>query len=150
MKIASAATAHVAAIRAHFLHRSAALATIPKSRIASVPALTPEGRLVVTETEGTGPSLANTFPELESRFRRFKSARISAALWQRTSRSFSRALLIIRSNSDGISGFTLLGGAGVLFRIASKIAADVSPRKGSTPVALSYRSAPKENKSLRA
>src|SRR5208337_3403071 len=34
--------------------------------------------------------------ESNSRFNRFKSARISAAVWLRSSRSFSRALLIIR------------------------------------------------------
>src|SRR5215472_18785092 len=73
----------------------------------------------------TGGATGN-FPELVSRLRRFRSARISAALWQRTSRSFSSALLMIRSSSGGTSGLIRLGRAGVLFRIESKIAADVS------------------------
>src|SRR5208282_5597263 len=39
----------------------------------------------------TGGVAASTFPEEVSRRRRFKSAHNSAALWKRTSRSFSRA-----------------------------------------------------------
>ena len=41
-----------------------------------------------------------------SRFSRFKSVRSSAADWQRVSRSFSNALLMIRSSSAGTSGFS--------------------------------------------
>src|SRR5947209_5978442 len=100
--------------------------------------------------ETTDAPLAANLPELVSRFRRFRSARISAALWQRTSRSFSRALLMVRSRSAGISGFIRLSGVGALLRIASKMAAVVSPRNGNTPVAVSYRTVPKENRSVRA
>src|SRR4051812_9381024 len=54
--------------------------------------------LVASELEeGAGAPLTANLPELVSRFSRFRSARISAALWQRTSRSFSSALLIVRS-----------------------------------------------------
>src|SRR5215472_12439916 len=45
-----------------------------------------------------------------SRFNRFKSARISAACWYRMSGFFSRALLIMRSNSSGRSRRIALAG----------------------------------------
>ena len=89
-------------------------------------------------------------PDSISRFNRFRSALSSAALWHRSSRSFSSALLMIRSNSGGISGFKRTEATGLRFRIASKITADVSPRKGSEPVVISYSTAPNENKSVRA
>src|SRR5450759_4799517 len=95
-----------------------------------------------------GPATASIFPEVVSRFSRFKSARSSAADWQRMSRSFSRALLMIRSSSAGTSGFSRTGATGPYSRIALKISAEVSPRKGSVPVHISYRTAPKENLSL--
>ena len=44
---------------------------------------------------------------------------------------------MIRSSSFGSSGFNRSGEVGVLWRIASKIAAEVSPPKGSAPVAIS-------------
>ena len=53
------------------------------------------------------------------------------------SRSFSSALLMMRSSSGGISGFSRTGAAGARFRMASKITPEVSPRKGSAPVAIS-------------
>src|SRR5205807_1783833 len=46
---------------------------------------------------------AADLPEL-SRFSRFKSARSSLALWQRRSRSFSRAVLMISSSFSGNVG----------------------------------------------
>src|ERR1700690_1080800 len=76
-------------------------------------------------------------PELVSRRRRFRSARISAADWQRRSRSFSSALLITSSSFGGKSGFRRIGGVGARFRIASVITPVVSPRKGSAAVAIS-------------
>jgi len=97
-----------------------------------------------------GPATASTFPEVVSRFSRFRSARISAADWQRMSLSFSRALLMIRSSSAGTSGFSRTGATGACSRIALKISAEVSPRKGSVPVHISYRTAPNENRSVRA
>src|SRR5215469_1869838 len=48
-------------------------------------------------------------PDSNSRFSRLRSARSSAALWQRNSRSFWSALLMIRSNSVGTSGFKRTG-----------------------------------------
>src|SRR5579864_3858366 len=102
--------------------------------------------LVASEPDETaGAPLAANFPELVSRLSRFKSARISAALWERTSRSFSRALLMVRSRSAGTSGLIRLSGVGALLRMASKIAAVVSPRNGNTPVVVSYSTVPKEN-----
>src|SRR5271167_2612237 len=71
------------------------------------------------------------------RFNRFRSARISAAVWQRMSRSLSIALLIISSSLTGISGFSRVGTVGVRLRMASVMTAEVSPRKGKTPVAIS-------------
>ena len=56
---------------------------------------------------------------------------------------------MISSSRGGKSGFTLLGGSGARFRMASKITPDVSPRYGGRPVAISYNTAPKENKSVR-
>ena len=56
---------------------------------------------------------------------------------------------MIRSSSFGSSGFSRRGEVGVLLRIASKIAAEVSPRKGSVPVAISYSTTPSENRSVR-
>src|SRR5262249_9800612 len=47
-----------------------------------------------------------------SRFIRLRSAQRSAACWQRTSRSFSSALLMTSSTLGGRSGFNLVAGAG--------------------------------------
>jgi hypothetical protein len=79
-----------------------------------------------------------------------RSARSSAALWQRNSRSFSSVLLMIASSCDGSSEFRRIGAIGARFRMASKITAEVSPRKGSEPVAISYSTTPKEKRSVRA
>jgi tetratricopeptide (TPR) repeat protein len=68
----------------------------------------------------------------------------------RRSRSFSSARLMIRSSSAGTSGFSRTGGTGARFRMLSKITPELSPRKGNVPVAISYKTAPKENRSLRA
>src|SRR6202142_315786 len=70
--------------------------------------------------------------ESSERFNRFRSARISAAVWQRISRSFSVALLIISSSLTGTSAFSRVGGTGVRLRIASVMTAEVSPRNGKT------------------
>ena len=95
-------------------------------------------------------SATSACPESESRLSRCKSARISAALWYRNFRSFSSALLITSSSFGETSGFSRMGGTGLRFRIASVITAEVSPRKGRTPVAISYSTTPNENKSVRA
>src|SRR5437667_10705694 len=89
-------------------------------------------------------------PELESRFRRSKSVRISVAVWQRSLRSFSSALLIRSSRRTGKSGFSRTGGTGARFKMQSKITPEVSPRNGNAPVDISYKTTPKENKSVRA
>src|SRR5262249_27320824 len=85
-----------------------------------------------------------------SRFIRLRSAQSSAACWQRTSRSFSSALLMTSSTLGGRSGFNLVAGAGARLRIDSKITPEVAPRNGGMPGAISYKTTPKENRSVRA
>jgi hypothetical protein len=60
------------------------------------------------------------------------------------------ALLRIRSRSAGISGFSRTGAIGAWWRIASKTTAEVVPVKACCPVAISYRTTPKEKMSVRA
>ena len=55
------------------------------------------------------------------RLRRLRSARSSAAVWQRMSRSFSRALLMISSSLGGSSGTRRMAAVGWRLRIASVI-----------------------------
>ena len=86
---------------------------------------------------GMTPEAEDARPESMSRFNRFKSARSSAADWQRRSRSFSKALLMISSRLGGSSGFSRKAGSGGRCRIAPKIAAEVFPGKGIRPVAIS-------------
>ena len=76
-------------------------------------------------------------PVSVSRFRRLRSALSSAADWQRTSRSFSSALLITSSSLAGTPGFKRTGATGGRFRIPSNITPDVSPRNGNIPVHIS-------------
>jgi hypothetical protein len=85
-----------------------------------------------------------------SRFSLFKSARTSAALWQRRSRFFSSPLLMIRSSSAGSPGFSCSGDIGAWFRMALKTAAEVPPLKGDAPVAIWYNTTPNEKRSVRA
>ena len=86
---------------------------------------------------GAAAAVFPLFAESESRFRRFRSVFSSAALWYRRSRSFSRAVLTMRSSSAGSSGLSLTGETGARLRIASKMTADVLPEKGWRPVAIS-------------
>src|SRR2546422_603979 len=69
---------------------------------------------------------------------------------KRRPRSFSSALLMMRSSSGGRSGLTRMGAVGARFRTESKTTAEVLPLKGTVPVAISYSTAPKENRSVRA
>ena len=73
----------------------------------------------------------------KTRCRRFKSAATSAAVWYRSSVAGSSSLKMIRSSS----GFTLAGGGSVQSRVFEK---------ARRPVAISYSTAPKENRSVRA
>src|SRR5579862_5471219 len=57
---------------------------------------------------------------------------------------------MMSSSLGGRSGFMRIAGTGSRSRISRKITAELSPRKGNAPVAISYSTAPKENKSLRA
>ena len=75
---------------------------------------------------------------------------MSAACWYLISRSFSSALLMIRSRSGGISRLKRIAGGGSEFNMALKMSAEVSPWNGNVPVAISYSTAPKENRSVRA
>src|SRR5271155_3651823 len=107
---------------------------------------------------GTGPDLAGAdagsagiarLLDSVSRFKRRSSERMSAAVWERRLRSFSRARRITSSSFAGISGFKRNGGTGARVRIEFVISAELSPRKGNVPVAISYRTMPNENKSVR-
>src|SRR5437870_11187245 len=66
------------------------------------------------EADAGTPGATSTLPELASRLRRLRSARSSAALWQRTSRSFSRVFSMMRWKSGGRFGFKRTGGTGLL------------------------------------
>src|ERR1700733_7542958 len=57
---------------------------------------------------------------------------------------------MISSRRAGIFRFSRSTGTGARFRMASKTRADVSPWNGNTPVAISYSTAPKGNRSVRA
>ena len=85
-----------------------------------------------------------------SRFTRFRSARSSAADWYLSLRFFSSSLLTIHPTSGTTSGFIRVTGSGVRFRIASNVTAVVAPINAIRPVAISYSTAPSENRSLRA
>src|SRR5208283_4980822 len=76
-------------------------------------------------------------PEPVSRLRRFKSVRMSEACWYRRSRSFSMALMMSCSNSTGRLLLRRTAAAGALWRMASKMAPELSPWKGREPVAIS-------------
>src|ERR1700683_5090811 len=77
-------------------------------------AATPE-----TETAAGWEMPVAVRPESLSRFSRLRSARNSAALWQRRSRSFSSTFATISSNFGGRLGFTCEGAVGVRRKIAS-------------------------------
>jgi IS5 family transposase len=64
-------------------------------------------------------------------------------------RVLTRTMKRIVGKTTGISGLRRSGEAGVLFSIESNSAAVVSPRKGSTPVAISYSTTPNEKRSVR-
>ena len=53
------------------------------------------------------------------------------------------------SSFAGSCGFRRTGDTGSRFRMASKIIAEVSPWNGTLPVAISYKTAPNENRSVR-
>src|ERR1035438_7203514 len=54
-----------------------------------------------------------------------------------------------RNDVGVMFGFKRRGGEGARLRIPSNIMAELSPRNGIMPVAISYRTAPNENKSER-
>src|SRR5215469_10136269 len=87
--------------------------------------------------------------ESTSRFNRCRSTLISAALWYRKLRSFSSAFRMMLSSSAGSSRFQLAAGTGASFRIADRMTPRLSPRNGKRPVAISYRTTPNENRSVR-
>ncbi len=88
--------------------------------------------------------------ESVSRFSRFRSyADFRGQLVAHLTVLFQR-LVDDPLQPPGTSGFRRTGAVGAWFRIALKIAAEVSPRKGSIPVAISYSTTPKENRSVPA
>src|SRR6516164_8846634 len=106
--------------------------------------------VVRRDQRGDAATLATILLDSVSRFSRFRSALISEECWYRKSRSFSKHLLMISSNLDGISGLIRTGGTGGRSKIALKTSAEVSPRNGRVPVHISYSTAPNENRSVRA
>ena len=63
--------------------------------------------------------------------------------------SFSKVLFRMVSSCGGKPGFNWIGDVGTLFRIASKMTADVVPENGCLPVAIAYIMTPNENRSVR-
>src|SRR5258708_22427604 len=119
--------------------------TVIRELDIGAPAMAGDSRL----SSVAGPrseSAAIALPLSVSRFSLCKSARISDACWYRRFRSFSNALLIRASSLDGKSGFRRTGETGARSRIAWKISAEVSPRKGSMPVDISYSTTPTEKR----
>src|SRR5580700_8246182 len=92
---------------------------------------------VATESLGAFSVTTEVLDDSSDLFSRFRSARNSPAVWQRRSRSFSSALLMVSSNFTGRSGRRRVVVVGVRLRIASVMTAEVSPRNGTTPVAIS-------------
>src|SRR6202790_526117 len=112
--------------------------TRPAAINSAAKAATAQGQRLLRLRDASATGVAAViFPELVSRFHLFRAARISAALWHRMSRSFSRDLLMRCSSSGGRSAFNRTGGVGDLLKMALKIAAEVSPRNGNAPVAIS-------------
>ena len=58
--------------------------------------------------------------------------------------------MITSSSRCGISGFRRTAGTGARCRISLNAAAEVAPRNGNFPVAISYNTVPNENRSVRA
>src|SRR6202049_4149048 len=92
---------------------------------------------VADDSAGLVSATTDVRDESIERFCRFRSARSSAAVWQRKSRSFSKALLIVSSSFTGSSGLSRVTVVGARLRMASVMTAEVSPRNGATPVAIS-------------
>src|SRR5215468_512374 len=106
-------------------------ATTASTAAAAPPIQIQFGRRFAGAAAGvTAADTAGTLCDSLARFRRLRSLRRSAAVWYRTSRSFSRALATIRSNSGGIEGVTLDGGGGFFVSSSSKIAIGLLPGNG--------------------
>src|SRR5258708_27259354 len=131
---------------------------VGRGRLATIhannPAASNATRVHGNQARRSGATIAEVVAraplESVSRLRRFRSVRISEACWYLKLRSFSKHLLIISSNFGGRSGSSRVGATGVRFRIASNIVGELFPRKGCCPVAISYKTDPNENKSVRA
>ena len=102
----------------------------PSSTHANAPAASLDVIGALCTSGATFPAAA-TGADCESRLRRFKSARSSAAVWQRSSRSFSRAVLMISSSLPGRPGFKLRGDVGVRSNMAWKITPGVFPENAA-------------------
>src|SRR5579863_3668926 len=97
----------------------------------------PDDANLVDDEDCAASVITDVREESSERLNRLRSARSSAADWQRISRSFSRALLMISSSLGGSPGFRRTAAVGCRLRIASVITAEVSPWNGRTPVAIS-------------
>ena len=71
------------------------------------------------------------------------------ALGKRASGSFAMLLRITSDKAGGISGLIRAGGVGGSWKCCMRITIREVPRKGVTPVVISYRMIPSEYRSLR-
>ena len=104
----------------------------------------------VWTSESGDAGAATALVDSVSRFSRCRSVRISEACWYRRFRSFSSALLMISSSLGGTSGFSRTGGGRCSIQNGFEDHRRTFPRNGNVPVAISYSTAPKENRSVRA
>src|SRR4051812_22562513 len=91
---------------------AAAGCTAEADEDAAIVADSPDG----VDSVGVVTLTDELLPESISRFNLFKSPRNSDATWYRNSRSFSKALLMMRSSSAGRFGFSRTGAVGARFR----------------------------------
>jgi hypothetical protein len=103
-------------------------------------------------SETHGPIMNRGFPvsldSIARTGRRWESSLCSAVVSQFA--VLLDGLLIIRCNSERTAAFRRTISVGSLCRIASNTAPVVSPLNGKKPVAISYKTAPKENRSVLA
>src|SRR5258705_12101395 len=101
-----------------------------KSTAAMIPTATPgttNFQIIETWPSTVAPEGARAgaateaWLEAESRANRFRPVRISDACWYLRFRSFSKALLMIRSSSEGRSGLSRTGDIGTFSRIELKM-----------------------------
>ena len=105
--------------------------------------------------EGVAFSLKDTFSlfaemQVPVRNIRLGGGGARSQLWRQIQADvYEHEVEILAAEEGAAYGAALLAGVGARFIIASKITPGVSPRNGGTPVAISYSTAPKENRSVR-